>query len=156
MPLPRSVARLNRYLTNRLLGPLAPYLPGFGVVVHRGRKTHREYRTPVNVFRDNGTYVIALTYGPHSDWVRNVIAAGGCTLKTRGHTVRLTRPTLFHDERRRALPPPARLIGALADFSDFLQLELLPAPGDTRHDRSVDTNDTARTGCTKEVVQVRI
>jgi deazaflavin-dependent oxidoreductase (nitroreductase family) len=132
MPLPRSVARLNRYFTNRILGPLAPYLPGFGVVVHCGRKTRRLYQTPVNVFRHEGGYVIALTYGPQSDWVRNVIAAGGCTLKTRGHTVRLTRPRLFHDERRRALPPPARLIGALANFSDFLQLQLQlqPAPGD--------------------------
>jgi hypothetical protein len=76
------------------------------------------------VFRHDGGYVIALTYGSQSDWVRNVIAAGGCTLKTRGHTVRLTRPMLYHDERRRALPPPARLIGAIPNFSDFLGLEV--------------------------------
>ncbi len=90
MPLPRSVARFNRYVTNRILGPLAPYLPGFGVVVHRGRKTHRQYRTPVNVFRRRGGYVIALTYGPEAEWVRNVIAQGGCVLDTRGHTLRLS------------------------------------------------------------------
>jgi deazaflavin-dependent oxidoreductase (nitroreductase family) len=123
MPLPRSVARFNRYFTNRLLGPLAPYLPGFGVVVHRGRKSHRQYQTPVNVFRSDGSFVIALTYGPNSEWVRNVVAAGGCTLKTRGRAIRLTQPKLYHDERRQALPPPARLIGALANFSDFLQLQ---------------------------------
>lgn len=124
MPLPRALGRFNHYVTNRLLGPLAPYLPGFGVVVHTGRKSHRQYRTPVNVFRRNGGYVIALTYGPDTDWVRNVLAQGGCTLITRGRAVRLTRPRLYQDERRRALPLPARLIGALADFSDFLELDV--------------------------------
>jgi deazaflavin-dependent oxidoreductase (nitroreductase family) len=107
---------------------LAPYLPGFGVVVHTGRKTHRPYRTPVNVFRRPGGYVIALTYGPDADWVRNVLASGGCTLETRGRTLRLTRPRLFHDERRRAVPAPLRLIGgvlgALAGVSEFLDLTL--------------------------------
>ncbi len=124
MPLPRAVARLNRSFTNRVLGPLAPYLPGFGVVVHVGRKTHRPYRTPVNVFRRTRGYVIALTYGRDADWVRNVLAEGGCTLITRGHSVRLRRPRLYHDDRRRALPAPARAIGALANFSDFLELEV--------------------------------
>jgi hypothetical protein len=50
MPLPRSVARFNRRVTNRLIGPLASYLPYFGVVVHTGRRTHHSYRTPVNIF----------------------------------------------------------------------------------------------------------
>ena len=65
-------------------------LPGFGVVVHTGRRTHRQYRTPVNVFRRADRYIIALTYGPDADWVRNVRASGGCELETRGHTLRLT------------------------------------------------------------------
>src|SRR5712692_5869519 len=89
MPLPRWVARFNKRLTNRIIGPLAPYLPGFGVVVHLGRLTHRQYRTPVNVFRRPGGFVIALTYGPNADWVRNVLANGGCELEYRGRRVRL-------------------------------------------------------------------
>ena len=72
MPLPRSVARFNRHATNRVLGPLAHFLPHFGVVIHRGRRSGREYRTPVNVFRRRGELLVALTYGPESDWVRNV------------------------------------------------------------------------------------
>jgi deazaflavin-dependent oxidoreductase (nitroreductase family) len=126
MPLPRSIARFNRRVTNRLLGPLAPYLPGFGVVIHTGRKTHRLYRTPVNVFRRPGGYVIALTYGPDADWVRNVLANGGCILETRGQIVRLEQPRLFRDEQLHAVPPPLRLIGralgGLAGVKDFLDL----------------------------------
>jgi deazaflavin-dependent oxidoreductase (nitroreductase family) len=122
MPLPRWLARFNRHVTNHLLGPWARYLPVFGVVVHTGRKTRRRYRTPVNVFQRPGGYVVALTYGPDSDWVRNVLAAGGCTLETRGRTIRLTRPLLYHDEHHRAAPPSLRVIGRLGHIVDFLDL----------------------------------
>jgi deazaflavin-dependent oxidoreductase (nitroreductase family) len=124
VPLPRAVARFNRGATNRLLGPLAPRLPGFGVVLHTGRKSGRPYRTPVNVFRRPGGYVVALTYGPDADWVRNVMASGGCSLETRGRTVRLTRPRLVHDERRRLMPAPVRVVLGLTHVSDFLELDL--------------------------------
>jgi hypothetical protein len=50
MPIPRIVARLNRVGLNRLTRRLAPWLPGFGVVVYCGRRSGREYRSPVNVF----------------------------------------------------------------------------------------------------------
>jgi hypothetical protein len=29
-------------------------------------------------------FIIALTYSSESEWVKNVLAAGGCELKTRG------------------------------------------------------------------------
>src|SRR6266498_1317049 len=71
MPLPRSVTRFNRTILNRVLSPAAARLPAFGIVIHRGRKSGRSYRTPVNIFRQRDGYVIALTYGV-GDWVRNV------------------------------------------------------------------------------------
>ena len=124
MPLPRSIARVNRRVTNRLLGGLAQRLPGFGVVVHRGRRSRRQYRTPVNVFRRGDHFTIALTYGPNADWVRNVLADNGCTLETRGQTLRLARPRLFHDESRYAVPAPVRLILGIVNVYDFLELTL--------------------------------
>ena len=133
MPLPRSIARLNRRLTNHLLGGLATRLPGFGIVIHTGRTSGRQYRTPVNVFRRGDRYIIALTYGSESDWVRNVLADGGCTLETRERTLHLSQPRLVHDERRRVVPAPVRLILGLIDVSDFLELtpdEGAGVPGD--------------------------
>jgi deazaflavin-dependent oxidoreductase (nitroreductase family) len=124
MPLPRSIARVNRRVTNHLLGGLARRLPWFGVVIHRGRTSGREYRTPVNVFRRADRFVIALTYGSNADWVRNVIAHDGCALETRGRTLRLSRPQLFHDESRHAVPAPVRLVLGLVNVSDFLKLTM--------------------------------
>jgi deazaflavin-dependent oxidoreductase (nitroreductase family) len=122
------LARANRHLTNRLFGPLAPWLlPGFGVVVHIGRKSGRQYRTPVNVFRRGNSYVIALTYGPRSDWVQNVMAGGEVALETRGRTERLGHPRIVHDESRRAMPRFARPILALVGVSDFLVVDIQAA-----------------------------
>jgi deazaflavin-dependent oxidoreductase (nitroreductase family) len=124
MPLPRSIAYANRRVTNRLLSGLATRLPGFGVVVHTGRRSRRQYRTPVNVFRRGDRFTIALTYGLNADWVRNVLAEGGCALETRGRTLHLSRPQLFHDESRHAVPPPVRLVLGLVNVSDFLRLTM--------------------------------
>src|SRR5579862_5468250 len=98
MPFPRTIARLNRAGLNRLTRHTAPLTPGMGVVIHRGRRSGRRYETPVNVFRTPDGYLFALTYGPESDWVRNVLAAGGCELRTRRRTVALTSPRVVHDE----------------------------------------------------------
>jgi deazaflavin-dependent oxidoreductase (nitroreductase family) len=113
---------MNRRVTNRLLSGLASRLPWFGIVVHIGRRSLRQYRTPVNVFRRGDCYIIALTYGSNADWVRNVLAHGGCTLETQGRTLRLSRPHLYHDESRRPVPAPVRLVLGLVKVNDFLEL----------------------------------
>jgi deazaflavin-dependent oxidoreductase (nitroreductase family) len=125
MPLPHSIARMNRRVTNHLLGGLAQRLPGFGVVVHTGRRSLRQYRTPVNIFRRGDRYIVALTYGSNADWVRNVLAEDGCTFETRGRTLRLSRPHLYRDESRRPVPAPVRLVLGLVNVNDFLELTVV-------------------------------
>jgi deazaflavin-dependent oxidoreductase (nitroreductase family) len=127
MPLSRRMAAFNHRVTNRVLGRFATVAPGFGVIVHRGHRSGRAYRTPVNVFRSPAGYVVALTYGPEAGWVRNVLAAGGCELETRGRRLALDAPRLFHDERRRAVPAPLRAVLRLAGVADFLELRRVSA-----------------------------
>jgi deazaflavin-dependent oxidoreductase (nitroreductase family) len=122
VPIPKAVGRWNKTGLNRITRRVAPWLPGFGVVVHRGRRSGRRYRTPVNVFATDDGYRFALTYGPDADWVRNVLAAGGCELETRGRTVRLVAPRLDHDERRQGIRPLERQILKLLGVADFLDL----------------------------------
>lgn len=122
MPLPRRLATLNRVGLNKIMRNVAPRLPGLGVVEHVGRRSAKAYRTPVNVFFSGGEYVLALTYG-QGDWVRNVLAAGGCTLRTRGRTVTLRNPRIVHDESRRRIRFVERRILGWLDVSDFLVLD---------------------------------
>ena len=122
MPISRRVARFNKHVTNRLTGPFAGWLPGFAIVTHVGRRSGKAYQTPVNVFRDGNRYVFALTYGPGAEWVRNIVAAGGCEIRTRGRTVRLVEPVRFIDSTRRPVPLPGRWILGLIHVDEFLAL----------------------------------
>lgn len=121
MPIPQPVADINRRFTNRVTGLVADKLPGFAIVAHTGRKSGRVYRTPVNVFRRGDGYRFALTYGADAQWVRNVLAAGGCEIETRGVVVRLDRPMLVEDYGRRWAPFPVRQILGLIDANQYLQ-----------------------------------
>src|SRR3569832_1225384 len=105
MPLPRTLARLNRIGLNRIVRHIATWFPGLAVVEHVGCCSGAVYRTPVNLFTADGHYTIALTYGAHSDWVRNVRADGGCHVVHRGRRIRLVDPRVVHDETRSAVRP---------------------------------------------------
>jgi deazaflavin-dependent oxidoreductase (nitroreductase family) len=129
MPIPRTVGRWNKAGLNRLTRHIAPWMPGLGVVIHRGRRSGRRYETPVNVFPAEDGYVFALTYGPDTDWVRNVLAAGGCELRTRGRTVRLVSPRLYRDGDRRGIRPLERQVLRVLNVADFLSLKPAPAAG---------------------------
>ena len=94
MPAPRWVAKANKAGLNRLTRFVAPWAPGWAVVIHRGRKSGRTFRTPLWAFARRGGYVIALTYGSDADWVRNVMAAGGCEVRLDGHDYRGTHARL--------------------------------------------------------------
>jgi len=119
MPLPRSVARFNRALTSHVARPMARHLPGFGVVVHVGRTTGRRYRTPVNVFPRPSGWKFALTYG-ETDWVRNVLEAGGGWLESRGRVARYVDPVLIEDASLRDFPPAVRWILRRIDVDQVL------------------------------------
>ncbi|WP_420751409.1 nitroreductase family deazaflavin-dependent oxidoreductase [Rhodococcus sp. O3] len=120
MPLPTTLARFNRVVTNRLVRPLAAHLPYMAVVEHRGRRSGRLYRTPVNVFVDGDRYRFALTYGTDVDWLRNVRAAGGCTVITHGRAVPLTDPRPGHDPHAAWAPPPVRWVLTTIGAHDYL------------------------------------
>lgn len=132
MPIPRVVAQWNKAGLNRVTKHIAPWMPGLGVIVHRGRRSGNLYQTPVNVFATDDGYVFALTYGPGTDWVKNVLAAGGCELRTRGRVIRLTEPRLFHDQTRRGIRPLERQALRLIGVADFLSLKTAPAQASGR------------------------
>jgi deazaflavin-dependent oxidoreductase (nitroreductase family) len=95
---------VHRYV-NPVTRPIAKRLPGFAILTHLGRKTGRRYRTPINVFRRGDDYFFFLTYGSDAQWVKNVLAAGSCSIETRGRVVELGEPELITDPELRPAPP---------------------------------------------------
>jgi deazaflavin-dependent oxidoreductase (nitroreductase family) len=59
----------------------------WAIVYHSGRRSGRGYRIPVMAFPTETGYVFALTYGRKVDWVKNLIASGGGTLKYKGDEI---------------------------------------------------------------------
>lgn len=92
MKLPRRLARFNKKVTNRIQGQWAWLVPPWGVVVHVGRSSGRIYRTPVMAVVRRGEVRIRILYGVESDWVQNLLAAGGGEFVRRGRTFRVEDP----------------------------------------------------------------
>jgi len=123
MPIPQSITRFNRSVTNRVTRRFAGRAPGFAIVIHKGRKSGKEFRTPLNAFPTKDGFAIALTYGPETDWAKNVLAAGGCSLEYRGRVIPLINPRLSTIAKvGNTFPAPVRFILGLVNVEQVLLL----------------------------------
>lgn len=126
MPAPRWVARVNKFGLNRLTRFIAPWAPGWALVVHRGRKSGKTFRTPLWAFRRGDRFVIALTYGSGSDWVRNVVAAGGCEIDSRGRHYEVASPRVYQDAAASEMPLFIRfMLRSVLRAPEFLSVNVI-------------------------------
>ena len=84
----------------RLSAPLGRIVAGrrlltiWAMVEYRGRKSGKLYRIPLAVHRTTDGFVFPIPFGPETQWPRNVIAAGGCTMRWNGRTFRVGDPEI--------------------------------------------------------------
>jgi deazaflavin-dependent oxidoreductase (nitroreductase family) len=64
------------------------------IIRHTGRSSGRSFETPVTPFQSDDGFLIALPYGPGTDWVKNILAAGSATLVHEGATYPVDRPEI--------------------------------------------------------------
>jgi deazaflavin-dependent oxidoreductase (nitroreductase family) len=126
MKLSRGVARFNKRVTNRIQGLYAWLVPPWAVILHRGRRSGRQYRTPLFAFRRGRTLVIALLYGEESEWLRNLHAGGGHVIRG-GRTFVVGAPEVVATREAGSLlarlSPPERAYCRLAEKLAMLDLE---------------------------------
>src|SRR5215469_9903627 len=119
----------------KMLNPLIVKLAGrshfhmAAQLTHTGRRSGRTYVTPVGARRAGDVVLIPLTFGNQSDWSRNVLAAGRCSLRLEGVDYDATAPTLLSPQE--AGPHARAVFGRLERFSmrmlgiqQFLRLSL--------------------------------
>jgi deazaflavin-dependent oxidoreductase (nitroreductase family) len=124
VPIPSFVARINRRVANPVVRRFAGRSPGFAIVEHRGRTSGRRYQTPVNVVVVDDGFLIALTYGSTSDWVRNIFAAGGGTLVYRQERIEVVNPRIVEEEgSHSAFPAVVRAGLKVLDVRKYLELD---------------------------------
>jgi deazaflavin-dependent oxidoreductase (nitroreductase family) len=90
-----AVRRTNRAVINpRQLASAGTPGAAASVIHHRGRRSGREYATPVGANPIDDGFLIALPYGTQADWLRNVLAAGTATIDHEGGTYPVIAPEL--------------------------------------------------------------
>jgi deazaflavin-dependent oxidoreductase (nitroreductase family) len=92
---PRRLARLVNPLVLLLAG--TPIFPLYGVLEHRGRRTGKAFRIPVVVRPTADGFVVPMPWGEHTDWCRNVRAAGGCVVRWKGRDYPMVQPEVIAD-----------------------------------------------------------
>ena len=91
-----AVRRFNRSAMNKVTVQYAGTPGAYASIIrHRGRRSGAVYETPIVPFGTADGYVIALPYGPETDWVRNVLAAGSADLLTEGATQAVDQPEVI-------------------------------------------------------------
>ena len=124
---PTRLRGLRSFVTHwvdPVLRPFTGVLPGFCVLTHVGRRSGKVYRTPLNVFRRADRVVFALTYGSDAEWVRNVLAAGECRIRTVGRDLHLVEPRVVVDPTLRDLPWLPRVIERANLVSEVLEMRV--------------------------------
>jgi deazaflavin-dependent oxidoreductase (nitroreductase family) len=86
------------------------------VIRHQGRTTGRTYETPVWAVPAGDGFVIAIVYGPGTDWLKNVLAAGEAAIVHHGDTYPVGQPEIVPMDSARAYFPATiartqRLVG---------------------------------------------
>lgn len=93
------------------------------LLTHVGRRSLKTYQTPIGAQPYGDGYVVSLPYGSHTDWCRNVMAAGTCSLTWKGQTYHLERPEIISGSQVfPALPALQRLVLRGGGIHDFLWL----------------------------------
>src|SRR5215216_1084130 len=90
-----------RLLNKRVLNPAMMNLAGrrhwyAAVIRHRGRRSGREYATPVVAVPVAGdVFIIPLPYGEEADWLKNLLAAGRATIEAKGEIYETVEPEVI-------------------------------------------------------------
>ena len=119
--MPSWLTRVNKRVVNPIQGLWAPRLAPWAMIVHRGRRSGAEYRTPVLAVRSGSTLYVALFYGSGAQWARNLRAAGGGEVIRRGRRERIADVRVLRDPNAEPLP---RVVRAAARRMPILVADL--------------------------------
>lgn len=121
MALPRWLARVNKRVVNprQIRRGVRP------VLTHVGRATGRTYHTPLDAHPVPDGYVFIPMYGPRTDWVKNVLAAGQASLAVGGRELPLESPRMIRKgDVWPLLPTGTKSPPGISEDSQLLRLDL--------------------------------
>jgi len=119
-----GIRRMNRALINPRQMKTAGTPGAFAAVLrHVGRKSGKQYETPIGVSTTSDSLVVALPYGPDTDWMKNLMTAGSATIVYEGETIEVDEPRVVPvASMMHAFGPSDRRAFAAFGVSDCLVL----------------------------------
>ena len=121
MPLPKWIARVNKRTFNKMEMKRGAR----PVLTHVGRSSGTIYHTPLDAHPVDHGYIFICMYGSDSDWVKNVLGAGGGSLRIGGDTVELTAPRVVtKDAAWRQLPETTKAPPDYLNVTEYLQMDV--------------------------------
>ena len=116
----------NKYLLNPVMLRLAGKRYWYASVIHHtGRRSGKDYATPVVADRVGDDMIVPLPYGTQADWVRNVVHAGSATIVNKGQSYRLASPELIDaTQALPMLPRDRRRTFERAGITHFLRMTI--------------------------------
>ena len=129
--LPANIREFNKRYTNPMM--LRAVANGdrrnLGVLLHMGRKSGREYATPVRIDAIPGGFLIPMPYGNDTDWLKNIVAAEGATVRFEGQDIAANQPEIIDAATALAmLPPSAAIAVRLMRIKYYLRLRRADLP----------------------------
>lgn len=98
----------------------------FALPNHTGRKSGREYTTPVRLVQKGEAFIIPLSYGERADWFRNLMAKGSMQITWQGRTYPVGSPERLERSQAEAdFPFISRLLFQWEALPGFVRMEIL-------------------------------
>src|SRR5256885_1851950 len=130
-PRARRAIRLAARFVNPLVLLIAGrrWMPIVGILHHRGRRTGRNYSSPLGMRPSAGGFVIPLTFSEHAAWYQNVRAAREAVVTYAGRDQVVTRPEVIdYAAAAASFPRYERAQFRLLGIRQFLQLWSVQKP----------------------------
>ncbi len=121
-----SIRYFNKYILNHFTLLFAESKIGpFSILVHKGRNSGKIFHTPVVATYIGDMVIIPLSYGDQVDWLRNILAAGGCEIVHRKDRLKAGNPEVIHaSEAINYLPEKRRRLFEHFKLEKFLRLQI--------------------------------
>lgn len=119
-----GLRRFNRTFFN----PIIKLFAGrffYSLICHMGRRSGKDYSTPVVAVKKDGFFFIPLPYGADTDWLLNVQARGVCRVKINGKLYSATNPEVVDPTTAlTAFPPSFQRAFKRGKVNQYLRLRI--------------------------------
>ena len=142
-PRARRVVRFAARFVNPIVLLIAGrrWMPVVGILRHRGRRSGREYATPIGMRPLGDGFVIPRTFSDNAAWYQNVKAAGEGRITYLGRHYRVVEPEVVdYTTAKPAFPRYELAQFRLIGINEYMRLRVLPDDvNQTQEQNVVDT-----------------